>query len=76
MNSSSGNFHVLFQVPQTTYKTPVEDDIISRIREDNRRKAEVGPLLFCKRFTIHTVGHFWVACCFCFKTSSSANRFL
>lgn len=40
-----------FQVPQTTYKTPVEDDIISRIREENRRKAEVCYLV--SGFTYH-----------------------
>ena len=34
------------KAPKTTYKTPVEQDIISRLKEENRRKAEVKTLIW------------------------------
>ncbi|XP_020614236.1 cilia- and flagella-associated protein 99-like [Orbicella faveolata] len=30
----------LRQVPQSTYRTPVEEDVIAKIREENRKRAE------------------------------------
>ena len=38
----------LQKVPHTTYRTPVEEDVITKIREENRKRAEV-------RFKSHEV---------------------
>ena len=34
--------HLLEKVPQTTYHAPVEEDVIAKIREENRKRAEVS----------------------------------
>ena len=36
--------HVLIflKVPQSTYRAPVEEDVIAKIREENRKRAEVS----------------------------------
>ena len=37
------NFFVyLLKVPQSTYRAPVEEDVIAKIREENRKRAEVS----------------------------------
>ena len=30
------------KVPQTTYHAPVEEDVMAKIREENRKRAEVS----------------------------------
>ena len=35
-------FFMYLKVPQSTYRAPVEEDVIAKIREENRKRAEVS----------------------------------
>lgn len=44
----------LLKVPQSTYRTPVEEDVIAKIREENRKRAEVSVQHANPPYVLHT----------------------
>lgn len=44
----------LSKVPQSTYRAPVEEDVIAKIREENRKRAEVSVCHTNSLYSLHT----------------------
>lgn len=44
----------LSKVPQSTYRAPVEEDVIAKIREENRKRAEVSVWHTNSLYSLHT----------------------
>lgn len=47
-------FMDLSKVPQSTYRAPVEEDVIAKIREENRKRAEVSVWHTNSLYSLHT----------------------
>ena len=47
-------FMCLLKVPQSTYRAPVEEDVIAKVREENRKRAEVSVWHTNSLYCLHT----------------------